>query len=114
MLVDPAGDYKAMNVFVPVGYKAQAEGATPETEARIDHGPALIDFQWTGVGLGMLDVAMHLYHSVELAAMEGDGATNCVELYSLLATRFSLQYSVNLEMFAAQVRRSCCDTTTLR
>ena len=28
--------------------------------------PVLIDFQWTGVGLGMLDVAMHLHHSVSV------------------------------------------------
>ena len=51
-----------MNVFVPVSRDTEGNAA------------ALIDFQWTGVGLGMLDVAMHLYHSVELAAMEGGGA----------------------------------------
>jgi hypothetical protein len=61
--VGRSGDYKAMNVFVSVGQSAEVET-----------GAALIDFQWTGVGLGMLDVAMHLYHSVELSAMEGGGA----------------------------------------
>ena len=52
-----------MNVFVPVSQSAAVENSA-----------ALIDFQWTGIGLGMLDVAMHLYHSVELAAMENGGA----------------------------------------
>ena len=44
------GDYKAMNLFLPVDE---------------DDRPLLIDFQWTGVGFGMADVAMHLSHSVE-------------------------------------------------
>ena len=44
------GDYKAMNLFLPVNEDGQ---------------PLLIDFQWTGVGFGMADVAMHLSHSVE-------------------------------------------------
>jgi aminoglycoside phosphotransferase (APT) family kinase protein len=65
------GDYKAMNVFV-----------TATADAVLDPGgAALIDFQWTGVGLGMLDVAMHLYHSVELAAMEGGGEAELVQFY---------------------------------
>ena len=54
------GDYKAMNVFVPVSGNASV-AAIP------------IDFQWTGPGIGMLDVAMHLYHSVEVTGVAGDG-----------------------------------------
>ena len=32
-----------------------------------------IDFQWTGVGVGAQDVALHLYHSVALRALAGGG-----------------------------------------
>ena len=91
------GDPKAMNIFVPLeAEKDPAAMAGPD-------GAALIDFQWTGKGLGMLDVAMHvsvlapfsvlflrrlnevavaqLYHSVELAAMEGGGEQELLRWY---------------------------------
>ena len=48
------GDFKAMNLFLPVDAAGQ---------------PLLIDFQWTGVGYGMADVAMHLSHSVATEAV---------------------------------------------
>ena len=48
------GDYKAMNLFLPVDEAGS---------------PLLIDFQWTGVGFGMADVAMHLSHSVATEAV---------------------------------------------
>ena len=46
------GDFKAMNVMLPMD---ESDGAT---------APMLIDFASTGVGLGMCDVAMLLAHSV--------------------------------------------------
>ena len=48
------GDYKAMNLFLPVDEAGDL---------------LLIDFQWTGVGFGMADVAMHLSHSVVTDAL---------------------------------------------
>lgn len=69
------GDFKAMNVFVPI------EPATHQLSTRAASSAALIDFQWTGVGLGMLDVAMHLYHGVELAAMEDGGEEELISWY---------------------------------
>jgi hypothetical protein len=51
-------------------------------------GAVLIDFQWTGVGLGMLDVAMHLYHSVSVAAMADGGEEHLLRhYYAALASR---------------------------
>jgi thiamine kinase-like enzyme len=43
------GDFKAMNVFLPVDMTKNA---------------VMIDFASTGVGLGMSDVAMHMIHSI--------------------------------------------------
>ena len=65
------GDFKAMNVFLPLMQekKEEAERAMP------------IDFQWTGVGDAMLDVAQHLYHSVSLEAMEHGGEEELLEYY---------------------------------
>jgi len=65
------GDYKAMNIFFRQDEAANFSGA-----------PALpIDFQWTGVGLGMADVAMHLAHSVAPEALAGNGETALLEVY---------------------------------
>jgi hypothetical protein len=66
------GDYKAMNIFVPVDSRSVDPAASQA---------ALIDFQWTGVGLGMQDVAMHLYHGVELSAMESGGEDELISWY---------------------------------
>jgi hypothetical protein len=107
-----------MNVFVPVSRDTEGNAA------------ALIDFQWTGVGLGMLDVAMHLYHSVELAAMEGGGALlwsvcACVRVCVCACACARVHASARVydglhpnyrhtEPFfsTAQARNSCCDTIT--
>ena len=97
-----------MNVFVPVSRGTEGSAA------------ALIDFQWTGVGLGMLDVAMHLYHSVELAAMEGGGALlwsvcACVRVCVSARVHDGLHpnYRRPEPFFStAQARNSCCDTIT--
>lgn len=51
------GDFKAMNVFLPVPDDA-ADAAANRHEA------VLIDFASTGVGFGMADVAMHLQHAI--------------------------------------------------
>lgn len=61
-----------MNIFVPIVADDGAR-AIP------------IDFQWTGPGLGMQDVAMHLYHSVEVAAVAGDGELELVHEFSFYA-----------------------------
>lgn len=55
-----------MNVFLP---GAAGREALP------------IDFQWTGVGLGMVDVGMHLSHSVSPAALARGGERELVEFY---------------------------------
>jgi hypothetical protein len=61
-----------MNIFVPVDSRSVDPAASQA---------ALIDFQWTGVGLGMQDVAMHLYHGVELSAMESGGEDELISWY---------------------------------
>lgn len=68
------GDAKAMNMFLP------ATGSSRK--------PILIDFQWTGVGFGMSDVAMHLTHSVHVSALRDGGEEQLVRLYydSLVST----------------------------
>ena len=59
------GDFKAMNAFVP--RDGGALRAPPQ--------PAMaIDFQWTGCGFGMQDVAYHLSHSGPLEAMADSAA----------------------------------------
>jgi hypothetical protein len=60
-----------MNVFVP------QPGAPADT-------PCIpIDFQWTGLGLGMSDVAMHLFHSVEVSALENGGEEALLRYYHM-------------------------------
>eukprot|EP00747_Dinoflagellata_sp_TGD_P049198 gnl/TRDRNA2_/TRDRNA2_146062_c0_seq1.p1 gnl/TRDRNA2_/TRDRNA2_146062_c0~~gnl/TRDRNA2_/TRDRNA2_146062_c0_seq1.p1 ORF type:complete len:168 (-),score=36.76 gnl/TRDRNA2_/TRDRNA2_146062_c0_seq1:3-455(-) len=41
----------------------------------------LIDFQWTGVGFGMADVAMHLSHSVACEALRDGGEERLIHFY---------------------------------
>lgn len=44
--------------------------------------PAIpIDFQWTAIGLGMLDVAMHINHSVEPALLRNGGEEELLRWY---------------------------------
>eukprot|EP00667_Euglena_gracilis_P011797 EG_transcript_12071 len=53
------GDFKAMNAFLP-------RGEWPE-------GQVLpIDFEWTGAGYGLVDVAYHLVHSFSVHRVEAD------------------------------------------
>jgi len=64
------GDAKAMNMFVA---RRKEEGPL---------GPVVfIDFQWTSLGFGMLDVAMHLQHSVACGALEAGGEERLVLHY---------------------------------
>jgi len=63
------GDYKAMNTFLPGIGPDSGKEAVP------------FDFQWTGVGLGMVDVGMHLSHSVSPADLAGNGERELVEFY---------------------------------
>jgi len=51
------GDYKSMNVFLPVDPKDQA---------------LLVDFASVGTGLGMSDVAMHVHHAVVAETLDSD------------------------------------------
>jgi hypothetical protein len=55
------GDYKAMNVFLP---------KTASDEA------VMIDFASTGVGLGMSDVAMHIYHALRPCEIDEETLLN--------------------------------------
>jgi len=72
------GDYKAMNIFLKEtlmeGESAKRRRLSVDSET--DALP--IDFQWTGVGFGMSDVAMHLSHSVALDAMRDGGERSLV------------------------------------
>lgn len=79
------GDFKAMNIFLP-GEKCESLTALP------------IDFQWTGVGYGMSDVAMHFCHSVASDAFEEGGEEFLVnsylaELHKSLPARCSAKYT---------------------
>ena len=60
------GDPKAMNMFLPAKDSSKA---------------LIIDFQWTGVGYGVADVAMHLPHSVHDSALRDGGEERLVKLY---------------------------------
>jgi Ecdysteroid kinase-like family len=51
------GDYKSMNVFIP-------QDATKDA--------VMIDFASTGVGVGMSDVAMHIYHALKPQDIDED------------------------------------------
>lgn len=51
------GDYKSMNVFIPID---------PSMDA------VMIDFASTGVGIGMSDVAMHVYHALKPTDLDED------------------------------------------
>ena len=61
------GDFKAMNVFLPVPAEA-VDGVSGEA--------VLIDFASTGVGFGMADVAMHLQHAIAPTDL-ADGGEVC-------------------------------------
>lgn len=60
------GDYKSMNVFLPV-----KEGDSA----------VLVDFASVGVGLGMSDVAMHLRHAVRPELLDDDGGEEALVRY---------------------------------
>jgi len=57
------GDFKALNCFVPRGLVEGGVdlGSTAGCDGR---GCVPIDFQWSGGGSGMLDVALHLHHAL--------------------------------------------------
>ena len=61
------GDYKAMNVLLPVD---------PTTNKAV-----LVDYASIGIGLGMSDVAMHLHHAVTPADLADGGEDGLVEYY---------------------------------
>ena len=62
------GDFKAMNVFLPLETNHGAE-------------PVLFDFANTGVGFGAADVAMHLQHAVSPADLEDGGEERLIDGY---------------------------------
>eukprot|EP00040_Diaphanoeca_grandis_P013907 m.70254 g.70254 ORF g.70254 m.70254 type:complete len:471 (-) comp24199_c0_seq1:165-1577(-) len=64
------GDYKAMNLFIPRTLTASD-----------NHSAILIDFQWTSIGYGMCDVAMHLFHSVNSDALQNGGDQRLLRFY---------------------------------
>lgn len=63
------GDYKAMNVFLPVD------------DGHGDGLPIMIDFASAGVGNGMSDVAMHITHAVVPTDLAGKGEARLVDVY---------------------------------
>ncbi len=64
------GDYKAMNVFLPV-----------IDDDQVDNQPLLIDFSSVGVGIGASDVAMHVTHAVEPKDLVNGGEENLIKWY---------------------------------
>lgn len=62
------GDYKAMNVFLPINES--------------DDQAVLVDFASVGVGLGMSDVAMHVHHAIRPEDLDSDdGEDRLVRVY---------------------------------
>jgi len=60
------GDAKALNMFLDTdGLGADGVGSTTD-----GLGSTLIDFQWTGIGVGASDVAMHLTHALTAASFD--------------------------------------------
>ena len=113
------GDYKAMNTFVPCQQPARgAEDSEDPLEDSGDRagsashvgrgeavndavGATMIDFQWTGVGLAMSDVAMHLHHSVDVRLLDDGGEAYWVGIYyarllELLAPKAAAAYPFNI------------------
>lgn len=106
------GDYKAANLFFPRdghdtagGHGQPGSGRKPELEvgavggctadgdasASAEDGEAVpVDFQWTGVGLGMSDVAYHLTHAVGLDALQQDSGERGLILFYLAELRARL------------------------
>jgi len=60
------GDYKPMNAFLPTA---------------TDANPVLVDYASTGVGLGMSDVAMHIFHAMEANDLANGGEEELVQHY---------------------------------
>ena len=71
--------------------------------------PVLIDFQWTGCGLGMLDLAMHLFHSVSFSAMDGGGEEQLFLLYhSELTKRLRPEAAARYTLAVARRHYALC------
>lgn len=62
------GDFKAMNVFLPLEAGEQDEAV-------------LFDFANTGIGFGAADVAMHLQHAITPADLEDGGEERLIDSY---------------------------------
>jgi thiamine kinase-like enzyme len=61
------GDYKAMNIFLPIDNS--------------ESYPIVIDFASTGLGLGMSDVAMHITHALDPEHLINGGEEAFVDAY---------------------------------
>ncbi len=73
------GDYKAMNVFLPI--QEDAENAASREECERKREPLLIDFASVGVGIGASDVAMHIPHAIIPRDLENGGEEQLVNAY---------------------------------
>jgi thiamine kinase-like enzyme len=72
------GDYKAMNVFLPL----TATDCNNNNNDGDENGePLLIDFSSVGIGLGVSDIAMHIPHAVSPQDLENGGEEQLVEHY---------------------------------
>ena len=71
------GDYKNANIFFQRGFcpSLSDDGAGPDTDIQM----SLIDFQWSGPGLGAQDVIYLLVTSAPLACLEQEGSL--IEFY---------------------------------
>ena len=65
------GDFKALNIFFDGDGDGDGDGNSGGEAPCSVH--RVIDWQWAGVGIGLSDVAQHLWHSVAVDAIDEEG-----------------------------------------
>lgn len=74
------GDYKAMNVFLPV-VQEEDDDDDDEKKQKEKQKAIIIDFASTGLGFGMSDVAMHIPHAVHPSDLANGGEEQLLNAY---------------------------------
>mmetsp|Transcript_5458 Transcript_5458/g.8115 ORF Transcript_5458/g.8115 Transcript_5458/m.8115 type:complete len:493 (+) Transcript_5458:31-1509(+) len=77
------GDYKAMNVFLPLVDKDHNNDNDDDDDINngYAHEPLLIDFASVGVGIGASDIAMHIPHAVHPTDLDNGGEEQLIQQY---------------------------------
>jgi Ser/Thr protein kinase RdoA (MazF antagonist) len=93
------GDFKAMNVFLPVDNEKPA---------------VMIDYASTGVGNAMSDVAMHVIHAVQPSDGGDDKEEELVDEYLTMLEKARKRYHRDAPPYPREValrhyRLACCD-----